>query len=295
MRVLGLSALAFTTLLGASLPLAQSGAGSASGSDPNSEAGAKQPPYTPALAPWRDDPGTAPQQDPKALEILNAGLKAAGGVDAILGRKTIYIKRKITNHEYPEPRVGTITVWCKRPDKIRKEISYPDQKHIEVFDGRRAWFDGGQGPQFRGATMTAIIYDGMKELDIPANYLDADLTYFNISQEIPGKLAHVVKVRKNGYTKELMFDVTTHLLEVSGEYENPWGAADKMQKFDRYRPVDGIMVPHRIENWRSNRMVSETEILEIKFNGPVDDALFMVPSNTAPPHQPQASDGARKP
>ena len=229
---------------------------------------------SPSPAPWHDDPNVQPSQDAKALEVLKAGIKALGGESALLGRKTIYIKRKCINHETPEPREGTITIWYKRPDKFRKEVAYPNEKHTIVLDGSNAFADDGKGIRRLGPTGTASTMDGLQELDLPANYLSADLTYFNISQEIPGKLAHVVKVRQHGYTRELMFDVNTNLLQISGEYENPWGATDKMQRFDRYRPVDGIMVPFRVEHWRSNEVVLETEILEIKFNGPMDDSLF---------------------
>ncbi|HZI93909.1 MAG TPA: hypothetical protein VFE84_06670, partial [Patescibacteria group bacterium] len=228
-----------------------------------------------------DDPNQPPTQDPKALEVLKNGLKALGGEQAILGRKTIYIKRKCINHEYPEPREGTITVWFKRPDKFRKEIEYPGEKHIAVFDGKSGWRDDGSGAQMLTPLLLASLIDGVSELDMPANYLSADLTYFNISQEIPGKLAHVVKVRQHGYTRELLFDVTTNLLQVSGEYENPWGATDKMLRFDRYRPVDGFMVPYHVEHWRNNEIVLETEVLEVRFNAPVDDALFQVPTGQA--------------
>ena len=232
--------------------------------------------------PWHDDPSLR-HQDPKALEILTAGIDAMGGAEALLGRKTIYIKKKTINHQYPEPREGIITIWYKRPDKFRKEVIYPERQFVEVFDGQRAWFDTGSGPQTHGRIRIAAISDGLAELDLPANYLDADLTYFNISQEIPGKLAHVVKMRKNGYTKELMFDVDTQLLEITGEYENPWGAADKMTRFDRYRPIDGMLIPHRIEYWRGNTMTLETEIQEIKFNEPMDDALFAYPAVASSP------------
>lgn len=255
--------------------------------DPNAARSAPAPfPAGEYRAPWWDDPNIPPQQDAKALEILKAGVKAMGGEEAILGRKTIFVKRKVVNHDYPEPREGVITVWFKRPNKIRKEISYPDQKHVDAFDGQYAWYDSGQGPQLRTPALTALIFDGLKELDVPANYLDADLTYFNISQELPGKLTHVVKVRKNGYTKELMFDVTTNLLEVAGEYENPWGSTDRMKRYDRYRPVDGMLVPFREENWRQNRMVTETEILEIKFNEPIDDTIFTFPGSLPQPSAP---------
>ena len=236
------------------------------------------PPIDRFAAPWHDDPNIPPTQDPKALEILKAGLKALGGETAILGRKTIYIKRKCINHEYPEPREGTITIWFRRPDKFRKEVEYPGEKHVTVYDGKSAWVDDGKGARMLGPVTLASLLDGLGELDLPANYLTADLTYFNISQEIPGKLAHVVKVRQHGYTRELLFDVTTYLLQVSGEYENPWGATDKMLRFDRYRPVDGFMVPYRIEHWRANEIVLETEVLDIKFNGPIDDALFQLPA-----------------
>ncbi len=225
--------------------------------------------------------GKQPQQDPKALEVLREGLKALGGEEAILGRKTVYIKRKIINHEYPDPREGTLTVYFKRPDKFRKEVAYSGLSYVEVYDGERAWFDEGSGPKLRGPIITNSIRIGLKELDIPANYLDAELTYFNISQEIPGKLAHVIKVRKDGYTRELMFDVNTHLLEISGEYESPWGATDKMTRFDRYRPVGGILVPYREEKWRSNRKITESEILEIEFDREISNSLFEPPPDLA--------------
>lgn len=224
--------------------------------------------------------GSDVKQDPKALEVLHEAIEALGGTSRILGRETIYVKRTITNYEYPDPVEGTLTIYYKRPDKFRKEIDYPNLKHIEVYDGERAWFDQGTGPTLRGQAVTNSIRIGLEELDIPANYLDAELTYFNISQEIPGKLAHVVKVRKNGYTRELMFDIETNLLEVCGEYENPWGATDKMTRYDRYRPVDGIMIPFVEEKWRSNRMITTSEIVEIEFNEPIDDSLFDFPGET---------------
>ncbi len=235
------------------------------------------------LPPWFDDPNAARSQDAKALEVLKAGIKALGGDQAILGRKTIYIKRKVINHEYPDPREGTVTLWFKRPNLLRKEIAYPQQKHVEAYDGRRAWFDSGAGPRWRGDVLTAAILNGIAELDLPANFLDAELTYFNISKEVPGKLTHVVKARKNGYTRELMFDVNTSLLEVMGEYENPWGATDKMTTYERYRPIDGVMVPHRVMNYRSSTLISETEIVEIRFNEPLEDTLFAYPSASGAP------------
>lgn len=230
-----------------------------------------------AIPPQTGGGAAGTRQDPKALEVLTEAIEALGGTSKILGRETIFVKRKITNYEYPDPVQGTLTIYYKRPDKFRKEIDYPNLKHVEVYDGTRAWFDQGTGAKLRGEAITNSIRIGLGELDIPANYLDAELTYFNISQEIPGKLAHVVKVRKDGYTRELMFDIETHLLEVCGEYENPWGATDKMTRYDRYRPVDGVMVPYLEEKWRSNRMITSSEIIEIQFNGAIDDALFEFP------------------
>lgn len=277
------------TGLGGGVVLPQEKKPAAQASDPNGKprpGGQDQGPVLPQIdqftAPWHDDPRVPPTQDQKALDVLKAGIKAIGGEQALLGRKTIYIKRKCINHEYPEPREGTITIWFKRPDRFRKEIEYPGEKHVAVYDGKVGWRDDGEGAQMLGPTGLAILLDGVAELDLPANYLNADLTYFNITQEIPGKLAHVVKVRQHGYTRELMFDVGNNLLQVSGEYENPWGAADKRLRFDRYRPVDGFMVPYRVEHWRANEMVLETEILEIKFNGPIDESLFQVQVGARP-------------
>lgn len=276
-------------IIPAAIPVAGAGSAPQAQQDPNSIVPSAAPdtqpaPVNPEKPPWHDDSGTPPTQDAKALEILKAGIKAMGGEEAILGRKTIYVKRKLTNYDSPEPREGTLTLWYKRPNKIRKEITYPpDATRVEGYDGHTGWFDDGSGPKlWTQGTRTAAILDGLGELDLPANYLNAELTYFNISQEIPGKLAHVVKVRKNGYTKELMFDVSSGLLQVVGQYENPWGADDKMTRFDKYRPVEGLLLPWREERWRSNHMVSSSEILEMKFNIPIDDSLFEVPTGSGP-------------
>jgi len=275
--------------LAAGLPGGAGAAAQQAPADSNAAAGEDRNPFADVTRPpWHDDPSVPRQQDPKALEVLRSGLKALGGEQAILDRQTIYIQRKIVSHDFPEPREGRHTIWFRRPNLFRKEVTYEGRRTIEAFDGHKAWFDDGKGPRVHGPARTASVLDGIKELDLPANYLDADLTYFNISQEIPGKLAHVVKVRKDGYTRELMFDVSNNLLVVSGEYENPWGATDRMAKFDRYRPVEGILVPFKVENWRSNRISSETEILEVRFNGPIDDALFAYPGDDAQSGKPPA-------
>ena len=125
-----MAGLCLVIVIGGVIPVIGAGTSQPSAADPNSNAAPtpSDTQATPIVAekpPWHDDTGARPQQDPKALDILKAGLKAMGGEEVILGRKTIYLKRKVTNYDYPEPREGTLTLWYKRPNKIRKEISYP--------------------------------------------------------------------------------------------------------------------------------------------------------------------------
>lgn len=229
------------------------------------------------------DTASTPEQevfrDERAQQVLMEAIEAMGGIEAIGGRKTIYIKKKITNYDFPEPTEGTITVWFKRPYKIRQEVAYESRKVIRVFDGERAWLDDGDGPELLSPHMALMIKRGIRELDSPLLYMEGSLRYLSVARDLRGRLTQKISWRHEGYARDLMVDVATNHILVIGSFDTPMGAISRLKLLDDYRPVQGLMIPHHEEVYRNDRKYSETEILEAEFDLPVNDALFVFPGS----------------
>lgn len=218
-------------------------------------------------------------RDERAEKVLRTAIDAQGGEDAIRGRKTIYYKRKITKYDTPDPVVGTLTVWFKRPLKLRQEVAYAQQKQVRVFDGERAWVDEGDGPKLLGPLVGRMMERGIREIDAPLLYLEGSLRYQNISKDLQGRLAQRLSWRNEGYARDLMIDVATGHLIVVGEYDTPVGAISRMKVFDDFRPVGKLILPFRQVVLRNDQKYSETETIEIRFDNPIDDSLFEFPGS----------------
>jgi len=235
------------------------------------------------------------QRDERAEKVLQAAIKAHGGAEAISGRKTIFIKWKITNYDYPQPEVGTVTVWFKRPFRIRREVVYSHKKELTVYDGRRAWIDTGKGPQLVSAFTARLVERGVRELDSPLLYTEGNLRYLSTAKDLKGRLTQKLSWRFQGYARDIMIDVNTNHLLVVGEYDTPAGAVSRVKVFDDFRPVQGLTLPWFQETYRESEKYSDMEILEVKFDLPVDDSLFEYPG--PPPEEaspPSAPPGGRR-
>lgn len=213
-------------------------------------------------------------RDPRAEQILDDMIRAHGGTEAIRGRETIFIKYEITNYTSPEPLVGTLTLWFKRPGLMRREVSYPQKRQIVIYDGESAWVDDGGGPEKLAPIASNIVKRGLDELDGPLQYKRGSLRYLDVSRDPMGRMTQRLSWRDEGYARDLMVDISNFHLLVIGSFETPAGPISRMQVFDDYRPVDGILVPYHKEVILNDQRYSETKVLEVRFNAPIDASLF---------------------
>lgn len=198
-------------------------------------------------------------------------------MDAIAGRQTVYMKSHIKNFEFPDTELGTITIWFKRPSKIRQEVAYPQMKEIRVFDGERAWLDDGTGPRLLGPLMALMMQRGILEIDSPLLYLQGSLRYLSVAKDPKGRVTQKLSWRHQGYARDLMIDTSTNRVLTIGEFDTPAGAISRMKIFDDFRPVQGMVLPFHQETFRNDQKYSEVDLIEAKFNIPVDDSLFEYP------------------
>ncbi|HXI03146.1 MAG TPA: hypothetical protein VNI57_08205 [Candidatus Saccharimonadales bacterium] len=225
--------------------------------------------------PFRSGSDDGPEvRDPRAEQILDQMIQAHGGEKAITARQTIFIKYRITNFSYPEPLVGTLTVWFKRPDFFRRETAYPDKKQVVIFDGEHAWVDDGKGPEELGPVSSSIVKRGIDELDSPLLYKQGSLKYLSVAKDPLGRLTEKLSWRHEGYARDLMVQTDTNRLLVVGSFDTPAGAISRMQVFDDYKSVDGVLVPYKKQVFINNQRYSVTEVVDVKFNEEIDSALF---------------------
>ncbi len=214
------------------------------------------------------------QRDERAEQVLREAIRAHGGEQAIAGRQTIYLKYKIINYDHPEPEEGTITIWFKRPAKIRQEVAYTARKETVAFDGERAWRDDGTGPTLMGPLYARMMERGIHELDLPLLFMEGSLKYLSIAKDPQGRLTQKLSWRHQGYARDIMVDAATSLVLVIGEFATPAGAISRMRLLDDYRPVQGMMLAHHLETYRNDQKYSERDVLEVKFNVPIEDSAF---------------------
>jgi hypothetical protein len=225
--------------------------------------------------PFRTGSDGSPEvRDPRAEEVLDRMIAAHGGAESISSRSSIFVRYRITNFSYPEPLEGTVTVWFRRPFLMRKEIVYPQRKQVVIYDGERAWVDRGKGPEELGPVSSSIVKRGMQEFDTPLMYRDGSLRYLSVAKDPLGRLTQKLSWRHEGYARDLMVDSETNRLLVIGFFDSPAGAISKMQVFDDFRMVQGVLVPYRKDIFTNNQRNSETEILEIRFNDDLAREIF---------------------
>jgi hypothetical protein len=247
----------------------------------------------------KDGPQPPPEKGPirrdeRAEQVLQAAIKAQGGLESITGRQTIYIRSTIKNYDYPDPETGTITVWFKRPLKLRQEITYPHKKEIRAFDGERAWMDAGEGAVLLGPLMARMMERGIRELDSPLMYSEGNLTYLSVAKDPRGRMTQKLSWRYQGYARDIMVDIATNRVLVIGEFDTPAGAISRMKVFDDFRPVQGMFLPFHQETFRNDQRYSDTDIVEARFNGPIEDSLFAFPGPEPPASPAEKGDAPPK-
>ena len=242
-------------------------------------------------------PGTGAAQD--VASVIAKNLAARGGVEKLRSLNTVKITGTIavTMVERPgaEPRKMELpmTTWAKRPNKMRRDQTFPDRTVSIGFDGETAWiFDPAlgvarptAGPQAE-ATRDDATFDPLF------------LTYAERGHEIElvgtdtldGVAVHHLRVtKKNGQVEHhyLRADtgleyrmVTTVVLEPPpGEPRLPGGSQKievRTDLFD-YRTVDGMQVAFGMRQLRNGEEVLQVKLERVEFDVPIDDGIFRMP------------------
>ena len=215
-------------------------------------------------------------------EIIAKNLQAKGGAEKWQSVKTVKMTGKIAAQGQEMP----LTVYAKRPNLNRQEISLPDGKVVQAFDGTTAWVIN----PMMGSDVPQVVPGGAAELMKNAADFDGALINYKskgTAIELVGKekladkdVYHLKLTMKGGQVQHYFLDAESGL-EVKTSAQVDTGMGPTKQTLDtemaNYKQVGGIMLPHTIRQFMNGNKMAEVSVTGVEFNAPVDDAIFSMP------------------
>ena len=225
-----------------------------------------------------------------ADEIIAKNIQARGGLNKLTGIKTT---RAIYTSEEDGKPVRLVELH-KRPDKLRRNISFGKTSVIFAYDGQTAWqFFSSQGksPSLAPADLAQELKE---EADIDGslvNYKEKGIAIELIGKEkLNGKDVYNLKLTlKEGQLRNVYIDARTFFeVKETGSYQQAGKKVDFVILSKDYRPIQGIMFPFVIDQKSGDEESQITRLQKVELNVPIADSVFSmaaVPSQTPKAHK----------
>lgn len=210
-------------------------------------------------------------------EIIAKNLEAKGGIEALKATNSVKMTGKMTAQGMEVP----MTVWAKRPNFFRQEMSVAGQSMIRAFDGRALWV---MPPGMPAREMTDAPAAAKMDAEFDSFFIDYKQKGVDIElvgkDQIQGKATYHLKVsRKDGATQHYYLDAETGLeKKISTVVEQNGRKLTIDREPSDYRAVQGRIMPFRTVEVVDGKPMVEMTIESVEFNVPIEDALFKMPA-----------------
>ena len=209
-------------------------------------------------------------------EIVARNVAAKGGVEKIKAVQAL----KQTSHIKIQGLTASLTLYFKRPNLSRQEVSVGGATIIAAFDGTTAWGINPMAGQTTPQVLTGPAADqirGQADFDPPLLDYQAKGTKVEfVGNEVDGAraLIHLRITDKRGVVTQCFLDAKT-ALEAKIVADGPTGPAETV--LSDYRPVGGITMPFAIKTTAGGVVVADVTVDTIEFDVPMPATLFAMP------------------
>jgi outer membrane lipoprotein-sorting protein len=215
-------------------------------------------------------------------EIVAKNLQAKGGAEKWKSVNSVKMTGRITLQGTELP----LTVYAKRPNLNRQEITLKDKQIVQAFDGTSAWVIN---PMMGGDEPRELPKPAAETMRHSADFDGALIDYRQKghtvelvgSEKIDGREVHHLKVTMKGGDVEQHYYLDAQTgIEVRTSTDVDLGTGQKqplVTEMSDYRQVDGIMIPHTVRQLLNGKPVVQMTIDTVEFNPPIDDQLFRMP------------------
>jgi outer membrane lipoprotein-sorting protein len=216
-------------------------------------------------------------------EIVASHLAARGGKARLQGLRSIRETGTVTASG---GRVARVVREIKRPGLLRLEFSTEGTTSVFAHDGTTGWQIAPLQGQFEPQAMPpeAEATAGVDQRDIEGPLLNwrekGHLVELVGRETLPGGEAFKLKVTLNGGAIRYDYvDVASHQVVRSDVTRTIRGHAVQLENtFSEFRPVGGLVFPHRVETHAKDRPEVLTIVVEkIELDPELDDTRFRMP------------------
>lgn len=222
-----------------------------------------------------------------AADIARIHIEVIGGRERIAALSAIRATGRVLSAR-DEVR---FTMIAARPDKVRLETERGGRTLVQASDGvEPPWeFDTGSWPPtYRTmAAGTAKTFVADAEFDDPLVTAEARGHVLEYAGQVDAdgrKLMRILVTRNLTDTFSVLVDPDTYLIVKRVEFR-PSVSGRKLQivtHYDGFRPVAGVLLPHRIRISIDGKLTQDTQITNIEANPPLNAQTFTRPKVAVP-------------
>ena len=218
----------------------------------------------------------------KAKEVIAMAVDTYGGLEKLQAVKNIVIEaRSVLNSPMGQMDLD-VKGYQVYPDKLRQDTRAPQGEIIYAFDGTSGFAMTPMGPQPLPPEMIASMKDGIfrEPIWLLASLMqdDSSIQYAG-TEEVMGESAAIVLVpQPSGEILRVFISEETHYIVKMGFRETEQGVVVNKETFlSDYRDVDGVKMPHHIQQNVEGELFTETRLSSVMLNAELDDSLFQEP------------------
>jgi hypothetical protein len=224
-----------------------------------------------------------PPPRPSPQELIDKYVAAVGGREAVAKVQTRTLKGTRTG---AQGRTFPIEVSIKGTDKFVTIANAPQGLVNQGYNGATGWIVNPQGRGPASAEDLATLKHAAEIYNLLQLNAPTPTMRVTRPERVGDRQANVItNTPAPGVTEKFYFDAETGLLLRRQRFTQTMiGPLPEQWDFQDYRDVDGVKVPYTILVSTTSPNDSNTRTFtEIKFNAPVDDALFQMPAATPQP------------
>ena len=174
-------------------------------------------------------------------------------------------------------------VYAKRPNLMMQEMRMQDRRLVTAFDGQQAWAINpmiGASAQLLQGVQADLIRD-QAQFDGPLAYARERGDKMEVlgKEEVDGAPAWKLAITHDSKQTTVYLDEKTGLERKVSASVNQGGTQLLVESvISDYQPVDGVMVPRKVQTLVGGNTQATVTIEKVEFNVPIEDAQFKMPS-----------------
>jgi outer membrane lipoprotein-sorting protein len=234
-------------------------------------------------------------QTPTVDDLLAKNLESRGGAERlkaistrkVAGTVTVQVRMPPGAQQPAEPAPQTLQmpmqVLAKRPNLMLQEMKMQDRRVVTAFDGQQAWAINpmiGPSAQLLQGVQADLIRE-QAQFDGPLAYAKQRGDKMEVlgKEEIDGAPTWKLAITHGDKTTTVYLDEKTALERKVSASVNQGDTQLLVESvISDYQPVDGIMVPRKVQTLVGGQTQATVTIDKVEFNVPIEDTEFKMPA-----------------